>query len=354
MSPTALIDRMKTVCAGEGIEAEDGALELIARLSQGSFRDALNMLEFCSGESKNITAEGAGSLLGTSSVQTLSALAAAIADGNVEAALNTVNEIYLSSRDITVFWREFISFLRDALVCAVTRGQKSADPETLAAAGKFAPARLVETIEIFTFAEADMTKTPSSAKLYAELALIKATAPSVRSDDAAVSERLSAVESALKRLSSGGVNQIYVGEPERKGEIKEEKPNNAAPEKPAAKSAEIRPAQKKFSSFRKWMDVLRRVSQIDSATSAGLYGAKVLESDDGKVYIFFEKQFSADVINNSPYSKKNIASAIFDITGRNIMTDDIIINVEKNAEEIIHEPIDDVIAKIKEYEGEQQ
>ena len=95
VAPAALIDRMKTVCAGEGIDADDGALSLIARLSQGSFRDALNMLEFCSGESKTITAESAGRLLGSSSMQTLSELSAAIAGGDVARALDTVHTMPL-------------------------------------------------------------------------------------------------------------------------------------------------------------------------------------------------------------------------------------------------------------------
>ena len=63
----AIVSRLRTVCKGEGFTADDGALELIARLSQGGMRDSLNMLEYCAGDGGHITEEKAERLLGAAS-----------------------------------------------------------------------------------------------------------------------------------------------------------------------------------------------------------------------------------------------------------------------------------------------
>ena len=351
VAPSALIDRMKTVCCGEGITADDEALDLIARLSQGSFRDALNMLEFCSGENKIITAESAGRLLGSSSTQTLVSLASSIADGDTSAALSTVNEIYLSSRDITVFWRELISFLRDALIAAVTKGNKCDSDACREVAEKFAPSRLISVIEQFASAESDMARTPSSAKLYAELAIIKAADKSVRCDEQSLSDRLSIVEDEIKKLSTGNfakVNAIY--QKEAKSEPQKSAETEAAP---AEKKNEPGPVREtSFRSFRGWADVVRKIAGIDASIAPSLYRAKALEGGDGRLYIFFDNVFSVSIINSSDKTKSDIADAVFAVTKKMFSTSDIIADVEKNAETITHEPIDDLIEKIKETEGE--
>src|SRR5207237_6982551 len=42
---SAMLDRLKWICAQEGIQAEDSALELVARQATGSLRDALSLMD---------------------------------------------------------------------------------------------------------------------------------------------------------------------------------------------------------------------------------------------------------------------------------------------------------------------
>ena len=355
VTPAALIDRMKTVCAGEGINADDEALSLIARLSQGSFRDALNMLEFCSGESKNITAESAGRLLGSSSMQTLLDLSVSIAKGDVARALNTVNEIYLSSRDITVFWRELISFLRDILIALVTKGSVSENDAVRKAAGHFVPAKLVGIIEEFTSAEADMMRTPSSAKLYAELAIIKTTATSVKIDETSLGERVSELENEMKKLLSGGaVNYIYSSEPTKKQEKSTAPVETPQKEEPKTEENKkpVQSGKTEFKSVRNWPDIVRKIAQSDPSVAPNLFRAKALAGSDGRLYIFFDNSFAVSIIGSSPETKKNISDAVYAVTKVRFPDSDIIADVERNAEAIIHEPIDYILEKINDPEGE--
>ncbi|MBQ0010802.1 MAG: DNA polymerase III subunit gamma/tau, partial [Ruminococcus sp.] len=177
ITPDAMIARMKQVCEGEGFTADEESLALIARLSQGAMRDALNMLEYCASEGGVITIESASRMLGAASTKLLGSLADALASRDAAAALAAVEEIYGSSRDIAVFWRELISFYRDMLIYLSTKGRMGAEkPAASHAAGYTVPV-LFSLLEILIAAEGNMQKQPTSAKLYAEMALIRACDP---------------------------------------------------------------------------------------------------------------------------------------------------------------------------------
>src|SRR5688572_16652293 len=64
VSSSAIADHLAKVCAQEGIDAEDGALALIARHAEGGVRDALSALDQLSA-AQRVTAQDAASLLGS-------------------------------------------------------------------------------------------------------------------------------------------------------------------------------------------------------------------------------------------------------------------------------------------------
>ena len=379
VTPSALVDRMRIVCKGEGIVAEDAALSLIAALSQGSFRDALNMLEFCSSESSEITEESAGRLLGVSSVNTLAVLSSAICERDVATAIDTVNEIYLSSRDISAFWRELISFYRDMLISAVTKGKTPVGEQAEHVAKEYAPSRIISALEIFAEAEMNMSRVPASAKLYAEIAVIKAAEsvaksdPTVGADMGHIEERISRLEETVKRLAASGiapaqsggannnVNNIYHVERQTLTTPRTES-NARAVEKAESfdnkalelDKKEVRSeftavsGQTTFKSLRGWIDVIRRISKKSPSIAPSLLSSQALEGSDGRLYVFFDNAFSAKILCGSPDAKTIVMSTVLDITGKSFTADDIIFEAKKNAEVIIREPIDDIIEKINE------
>jgi len=357
VTPSALIDRMKVVCNGEGIKSDDESLELIARLSQGSFRDALNMLEFCSGETDEITIDKAERLLGASSAEVLSALVGAVCDNDISASLEMLNEIYLSSKDITVFWRELISFLRDILIASVSKDGKTGGA-VFELASRFAPSRLIDIIRDFTDVEADMVKNPGSAKLYAEIALIRATDVSVRSDASSLASRVSRLEDDMKKLSSNArVVRVEREEPVFRPVRVENKPVKAEPKSPdreevkaAAPVSLAGESGTAMKALRGWTDIVRNISYADMSISPSLYGARALEGADGRLYILFDNIFPVNIINSSQTSKTLISDAVRDVTGKEYAPEMIVVDLKKNAEETTREPIDDIIEKINEGE----
>ena len=173
VSEEIIAKRLRTVCEGEGIDATDEALSLIAGLAGGAFRDALNMLEYCSGTGGKITEKSASALLGASSAELLCRMAVKISERDISAVLSAVADMSASSRDIAVFWRELIGFFRNMLINASTRGAMKNEAFTARAAKCFNVPRIMRALTIFCEAEENMARTPGEARLFAEMALVR-------------------------------------------------------------------------------------------------------------------------------------------------------------------------------------
>ena len=379
----AIVNRLRTVCAGEGITADTESLELIARLSQGGMRDSLNMLEYCAGDGGAITVDKAERLLGAASRTLLSALTNAVSAKDTARALAVIDEIHLSSRDIAVFWRELISFSRDMLIAVSTKMQGVKDEVLRASASAFSLPKLLYVLGIFMNAEADMQKNPSGARLYAEMALIRACDSSLSEDTSALLERISALEDKLATgdfAAPKGVAQApvqreildipeppeYVGNfeappleayadipleaiasapaapapavPDPKEEKQTEAPKKAEPEKQKRSGTEFE--GRKLKGFRKWQEVVRRIAPTEALMAPFLQMAYAYEGSDGKFYLFFESKFAITLLTDE--KKKTISSAVNAVGGCHYVANDVIGAVREDVGGI-REPIEDLL-----------
>jgi len=347
VSLEAIVGRLAIVCRGENISAEPAALELIAGLSQGGLRDALNMLEYCAGEGGTITAESAERLLGASSRTLLASLAGSVASHETAAALAVIDDIYLSSRDIAVFWRELIAFYRDMLVALAVRMEGVRDETVKSAAGAYSLARLLYVTEIFISAEADMQKNPTGAKLYAEMALIRACDSSLSMDSSALLERISALEDKL----SGGNVVISASALPAQAETPLSAPKDIPHPSQSAVSAENKKEEastapekeksrgKQLRGFRKWPEVVRKLSATEGLIVPFLQAASAYEGSDGRFYIFFENSFAVSLLTDD--RKKSVCAAV-NAVGGSYQFSDLIGAVREDAGGL-REPIDDLV-----------
>lgn len=350
VSLDSIVERLSVVCKGEGILAQKEALILIAELSQGGMRDALNMLEYCAGDGSEITAEKAERLLGAASKELLAKLLGAVAERDIVSALAVIEEIYMSSRDIAVFWREMISFCRDMLIAVSTRMNNVKDERLKEICGKYTLAGLLYILEIFMSAEADMQKNPAGARLYAEMALIRASDSSLSDTGSALIERVCALEDKL----ASGAFTVATPAPHAQEQIvqmdvaaeKKEKDSEstsiAISEKAdAAKTSTTAEStgKPKLKGFKKWPEVLRKLAPTEGLFVPFLQMAYAYEGTDGKFYLFFENSFAVTLMTEE--RKKNICNAVNAAGGR-YSPSDIIGTVRDDGGEI-HQPIDDLL-----------
>ncbi len=362
VSPDDMVRRMEKVCAGEGIEADGEALKLIAGLSQGAVRDALNMLEYCSGTGGKITLESASSMLGAASSELLGRICLAISEGDAAKALEITDEIYNSSRDISVFWRELIAFLRDMLVYICSRGKAGKDKPAVGYAEYYDAASLFRILDIFIETESNMQKIPASAKIYAEMALIRACEP-----DSVMAEARDAShdQKNVARIQQRREAPVKAAEPAAVRTA--EKPvsdgshaakadaDSSAGMTSTANGAEQISAPSPASAtgkvpLRRWGDVVKRIASVDMALGSFIRGSAALEGD-GYLYIVFDKPFGISLMNDK--RKSDIGAVIQEVTGKTYHVEKILCVEQEKAEDMLGEPMEELIKKFEEFGKEE-
>jgi DNA polymerase-3 subunit gamma/tau len=129
-----IAERLRYVVQSEGLEAEPAALHLIARMADGSWRDALTALEQVIAFSEGtITPEAVYHALGILEDETLMRLTDALMTGDAATVLTLLNEQILRGREPRVLAESLIQHWR-TLVQAMLHGedrQQAYDPDAL-------------------------------------------------------------------------------------------------------------------------------------------------------------------------------------------------------------------------------
>jgi DNA polymerase-3 subunit gamma/tau len=147
-----ITDRLKYIASKENLKIEDGALAVIARMAEGSMRDALSLLEqaraYCGDD---IQDQAVRDLLGVVPEDALNELVQAIAQQSAERALGLVHRFQKEGRNLQHFCREAIRHMRNLLIARVC----GADSDLLAATPDQRPG-LAEAAALFS--EEDLTR----------------------------------------------------------------------------------------------------------------------------------------------------------------------------------------------------
>lgn len=117
LSVSTIEARLSQVCREEKIKFDAEALTMIARLADGSMRDAQTLLDrvqtFCAGE---ITAAETSKALGSVERGALASLATAILKRDAEQVLTGVGEIFSTGIDPATLLKEFTNFWREVFI----------------------------------------------------------------------------------------------------------------------------------------------------------------------------------------------------------------------------------------------
>jgi len=176
---TVMIHRLKGIASQEGLPVQDEALELIARQSTGSMRDAESLLDqVASFGDSEITLEQVQTMLGTASSQAVEELVDHLAHRDVAAGLTKIGETVADGADPRQLNKGLLDYLRGLLIVKTT----SHGPADLTVdqqgqmktqAQQFSLKDLVHTIKIFSQAVLDV-KGSAQPQLPLELAFVEA------------------------------------------------------------------------------------------------------------------------------------------------------------------------------------
>lgn len=117
VKPTDLVPHLEKICVAESIAYEKEALTLIALESEGSVRDAINLIERLRCATPKITSETFFSILGCPADQHFITLFEAIHAGDPHALFATIRTYELEKFEPNVIWERLIELVR-ALIWA--------------------------------------------------------------------------------------------------------------------------------------------------------------------------------------------------------------------------------------------
>ena len=135
--PEIIAARLNQIAAEEGFTLEGPAASLLARLGDGSMRDAISLLDRSVSADGHIDLGRVTEALGVPSADTVVEVYRAITAGDSVKALEIFTDCYLEGRDIVSLFDQLLSLLRDLYVLKATGRQEylmsssAADPKAL-------------------------------------------------------------------------------------------------------------------------------------------------------------------------------------------------------------------------------
>lgn len=155
-----LVRQLRTIVTAEGLEAEDRALELLAKHAEGGMRDAITLLEQLSGQA--ITEALVREKLGLGSLASAQDLYGALGSADAPKALAIIENLHQQGLNLAQFTGQFLGLLREKLHEAVAERKEQVIP------------KLLEWIELFDTAWIKL-KSASIPTLPLEIAVVRAT-----------------------------------------------------------------------------------------------------------------------------------------------------------------------------------
>ena len=112
-----VIKRLNIICKESDIDITESALKIIATLSEGAMRDAISILERCTGEGQGTIDENlVRDLVGIPKTSQIYSVVKSIADYNADNAIMQVRNIINSGKDLDNFLWEIIKYIKDVLI----------------------------------------------------------------------------------------------------------------------------------------------------------------------------------------------------------------------------------------------
>ncbi|MDQ3239171.1 MAG: DNA polymerase III subunit gamma/tau [bacterium] len=160
-----IISVLQSIASKEGLNIDSGALELLAKLSGGAYRDAVKLLEQLSFHSKNISLELVEKYCLFSSVLNGEQMVLALSGRNISSSLEIISQLYESNANFPEFTKLLIENIRLILIAKV-RNEKT---ELFATYSVY---ELTDLIDILNKAYAQFKNSPI-ASLPLEIAVLK-------------------------------------------------------------------------------------------------------------------------------------------------------------------------------------
>ena len=222
--------RMRYICEKEGIEADEKALNLIARNSQGALRDALSILDQCiSFEGNKISYNDVIELLGSVNIEQLFDLAESIIKEDTRKSLQILNDFIIWGKDVRNLVNDLIDHFRNLMVCKISNDLDeiiSLPEETIDLLKQQAETidtnNLIRILNILSEAQ-DGMKISSNPRVLMEVTMMKIAQPMFDESKEALIKR---IENLEQKIESGNIKVNHISTNQTVDNFKENNQQN--------------------------------------------------------------------------------------------------------------------------------
>ena len=268
-------------------------------------RDAISLLELCAGNHTTVTEELVATTVGSGGRENIVNVVRSVASADYDTIFAIIDDAVRSSKDITVFWQELISFYRDMLVFKTTRAADKyldltdSEREMLSEiASLFTKETLLAHCRMLDDSLYTMQRAGSVKRIVAEMTLIKMCDHTLDGGADNILSRLSKLEMAIAtgsfvRAAAEPVRTVEKKEPviEQKKASKTEK----TPEKTEKAVTPDAPARV----IRGWGEIAKRAVGEDGYLLSFLKIAKGYVTAERKVSVRFPNDFALEMIDKA-------------------------------------------------------
>ena len=223
-----IIGHIEWILEQEGIDFEKEGVQIIARRAEGGMRDALSILDQALSltQENRLTTDIAEEITGSISLGALDAYVAALIAHDAVTALDNLNLIFDSGKNMARFVTDLLQYLRDLLIVK-TGGENTHASELFLENLKTPQETLLAMIEIATKSLADI-KNSLQSKIYTEMMTI----------------RLAEEKAGLDQIPDNLAEELSNLKQEIQ-ELKQQLANVGSQPAPVAKKSEARPQKAK-------------------------------------------------------------------------------------------------------------
>jgi DNA polymerase-3 subunit gamma/tau len=306
-----LVEHLQTICAQESIYADQAALSLIAHESEGSVRDAINMLEQIRFAQGRVTKEAVLSLLGHIDDGSLIVLLDILCRHDSARLVQFLHEISLEQFDADYIWRRLVELLRMMVFARYGLTVALAEDKAIALnrlAKKYSLVQLTAILQLFYAHERLFAKTTGKHLLF-EMLLLRICSRGSSNNEPTTNpvSQQSAVESCIPD------EDIEDSEDSEDDEVDDSEYQEEAHSSEVHSS--IEPSCKDGEA--QWAAFVRHVDSFDDAllTSIFKHGQyKAYEPSTGCLEVAFAKQFIffEEWLKNSSSLWQSVLDKIFD------------------------------------------
>ena len=317
ISIDTITDRMKELMDTEQVQVEDRALRYIAKVADGSMRDALSLLDQCIAFhlGKELTYDMTLDVLGAVDTEVFSRLLRFVMDRNVLGCIELLEEIVMQGRELVQFVTDFTWYLRNLMLVQTADNLEDVidmSTDNLAnlkeEASMLSMDQIIRYIHIFSELSGQI-RYAAQKRILVEIALIKLCKPEMETDQEAVLDRIRQVE---EKVENGIVvtAQMPAGAPGVQGGPQ----GGAARPKPELPKAIPEDVQE---IVRKWPAI---VGNEENPMKMYLKNARLSLGGDNKLMVVLEDGLASDYFKGEAHeqNKQQLEMLLSDFSSKEI------------------------------------